>query len=583
MASQLTPNLKLKIDSNLTANAKYNLNRIDSLAAVYLLDNTETVNIRSKVDINLLPENASTGGSGIGGTINASTASQPLDEFNIYSNSTNLGKNARLNDNAVGGTKKLEIIYDSSISGTVDTIADRQLAFDLAGADRELVLEGSVALLGQFDLILNLTADTDITLPETGTVATLANPETFLNKTIDADVNTLLNIDDNEIKANAGIQYSKLNLTGSIINADINSAAGIVYSKLVLSNSIINSDINSGAAIAYSKLNLLASIVNADIAPGANIDASKLSLTGSITDNEVATGAAIQGSKILPDFGAQDISTSGRLILKGPSFQTEVQAAQSGQIDDLLLTLPSNNNSGVLANDGSGNLSWISVGGTGTVTSVGLSLPSIFNVSGSPVTAAGTLTGTLATQTANTVFSGPSTGIPATPTFRALAVADIPVSSIDHDNLLNGAGSKHIDHAAVSITTSANSGLSGGGTIAASRSLAIDPTNAPLATAASNDILLISDTSAAGALAKVLVSDIVALAGNSYSADWTSGTSFIANHALNSRLVMIQLYDNTTFETIMVDSEVRTDVNNVTLTASPAPSGAGWKVMIKRI
>lgn len=62
----------------------------------------------------------------------------------------------------------------------------------------------------------------------------------------------------------------------------------------------------------------------------------------------------------------------------------------------------------------------------GTVTSVGLSLPGIFTVSGSPVTTSGTLSATLNTQTANHVFAGPATGSPAAPTFRALAAADVP-------------------------------------------------------------------------------------------------------------------------------------------------------------
>lgn len=63
--------------------------------------------------------------------------------------------------------------------------------------------------------------------------------------------------------------------------------------------------------------------------------------------------------------------------------------------------------------------------GSGTVTSVGLSLPAIFTVSGSPVTSTGTLTATLASQTANTVFAAPN-GAAGTPTFRALVAADIP-------------------------------------------------------------------------------------------------------------------------------------------------------------
>ena len=63
--------------------------------------------------------------------------------------------------------------------------------------------------------------------------------------------------------------------------------------------------------------------------------------------------------------------------------------------------------------------------GTGSVTSVGLALPSIMSVSGSPVTTTGTLTGTLTTQAANSLFAGPISGVGATPTFRALTTADI--------------------------------------------------------------------------------------------------------------------------------------------------------------
>ena len=63
--------------------------------------------------------------------------------------------------------------------------------------------------------------------------------------------------------------------------------------------------------------------------------------------------------------------------------------------------------------------------GDGSVTSVGLSLPSIFTVSGSPVTTSGTLTGTLASQTANYFFAAPN-GSAGTPTFRAIVAADVP-------------------------------------------------------------------------------------------------------------------------------------------------------------
>ena len=77
---------------------------------------------------------------------------------------------------------------------------------------------------------------------------------------------------------------------------------------------------------------------------------------------------------------------------------------------------------------------------TGTVTSVGLSLPSsILTVSGSPVTASGTLSATLASQTANTVFSAPN-GSSGSPTFRSLVATDIVGGSSGQVLTSNGSG-----------------------------------------------------------------------------------------------------------------------------------------------
>lgn len=68
-------------------------------------------------------------------------------------------------------------------------------------------------------------------------------------------------------------------------------------------------------------------------------------------------------------------------------------------------------------------------GGTGTVTSVAMTGDGvIFNstIGGSPITTAGTLIPSLLTQVANKVLAGPTSGLAATPTFRALVAADIP-------------------------------------------------------------------------------------------------------------------------------------------------------------
>jgi hypothetical protein len=72
--------------------------------------------------------------------------------------------------------------------------------------------------------------------------------------------------------------------------------------------------------------------------------------------------------------------------------------------------------------------------GLGTVTSVGLTLPNIFTVTNSPVTTTGSLTATLASQSANRIFASPN-GSSGTPTFRSLLAGDLPTVPIDKGGL----------------------------------------------------------------------------------------------------------------------------------------------------
>ena len=76
----------------------------------------------------------------------------------------------------------------------------------------------------------------------------------------------------------------------------------------------------------------------------------------------------------------------------------------------------------------------------GTVTNVALSMPGIFSVSGSPITTGGTLTVGLANQSPAMVFAGPVTGAVATPSFRAIALSDIPGGVWTTVNMGSGSG-----------------------------------------------------------------------------------------------------------------------------------------------
>jgi hypothetical protein len=109
------------------------------------------------------------------------------------------------------------------------------------------------------------------------------------------------------------------------------------------------------------------------------------------------------------------------------------------------------------------------------------------------------------------------------------SLAVVP-GSVDHNLLLNYVADQHVAHSGVSINTAATSGLAGGGTIAATRTLSLDinglTTDNAVDTAA--DYLPYYDTSE-GAANKVLMSTIVGTAlgdGAWYlSADQAVGTA----------------------------------------------------------
>jgi hypothetical protein len=70
------------------------------------------------------------------------------------------------------------------------------------------------------------------------------------------------------------------------------------------------------------------------------------------------------------------------------------------------------------------------------LTSVDLSMPSTFSVTGAPLTANGTMTVAWAAQPANRILAGPSSGGDAAPAFRTLVAADIP--SLDAGKITTG-------------------------------------------------------------------------------------------------------------------------------------------------
>lgn len=176
-----------------------------------------------------------------------------------------------------------------------------------------------------------------------------------------------------------------------------------------------------------------------------------------------------------------------------------INSFASGKIvsQDIYVSASANGQVLTIDNTVSSGLKWATpVVGTGTVTSVAQTVPSFLSVAGSPITAAGTLAITLATQSANTVFAGPTGGSATSPSFRALVSADIPalpyqtsgsyITALTGDATAAGPGSVALTLA----TVNGNVGSFG----SASNSLSVTANGKGLITAISTNSIAISQS-----------------------------------------------------------------------------------------
>lgn len=68
-----------------------------------------------------------------------------------------------------------------------------------------------------------------------------------------------------------------------------------------------------------------------------------------------------------------------------------------------------------------------------------------------------------------------------------------------------------------------------------------------------------------------------------YKTDWTAGASLVVTHNLGGDDILVQITNKNNNQLIMVDTVEFTDNNTVTLTASEAPTGAGWRVIMLKL
>jgi hypothetical protein len=188
MAYSLSPNLKLRIDTNLTANAKYNLLKLDELGSLAATTSASgTVQLKSQYDLFLNANDPDQGGTGRGGNIIMGAPDNQLDSIVMNASRIVVNGSWGFFDQAVANTEQeassLTVAYFSNLSGSLDP-QDVTLKLDLNNQDRSLVLGGDLRVFGSVELNTPVAAQLD--LPESGTLATLANSEVFQNKQISA-------------------------------------------------------------------------------------------------------------------------------------------------------------------------------------------------------------------------------------------------------------------------------------------------------------------------------------------------------------------------------------------------------------
>lgn len=609
MATTTTPQLGLRVASTLTADAVFNLQRIDALASRFVMTADAATLVRSQTSVTIEPNAAALGGSGVGGVVNVGTASHALAAINLYGPVFGLSSIGLL-DQAVGGNKNLLQRY---VSSPLDTAANRTITWNVVGADRSLTFGGSYSQLGG-SLALTLGGATALTLPTSGTLATLAGVEVFTGKSISGLTNTITDLTNTSIAAGAAIAYSKLNLAASIVNADVSPSAAIARSKIaagtanqvvindgagLLSSTaalpasmggtgvsgaatyplsgIVLTDSNvvtvsgksmSGSAntfsnVPYSALTLAGGIVNSDISPSAAIAYSKLALGSSIIGSDIAPGAAIALSKLAALGANTAVATNGLgVLVSSPTSATElsylsgVTSTLQPQLDGKLNRTFSNSTLSGQANKdllvATGPTTWgrLGLGPNGSTLQV---------VAGSPVWS-------LATSAGNVV--GPTSSVD-----RTIAIFDGTTGQAIQGtpNVVGTDGSIGMpDRANLYLYEDETNGFR----YVALRAPALIPTS-----------YTITFPNVPGTSGQFLTTDGTGTTSwsngpiTTATGSWTSGTTFVFTHGLGTNDVVVSVYRKSDGATIGVDSMVRTSTNVVTLTSSEAPDVSGWGVI----
>lgn len=336
----------------------------------------------------------------------------PGSQAGLWGNTTNNSLN--LIDQAITGVTPVSF---ASASGSTYTLTDFNGAED---ESRSAVLNITGSATGANTIVIPNKQKTYLVRNSTGQDVVFQTPTPSATYSVGAGYSILIFCDGNN---NVFTGIASPGVGTLSVNAGGTGTTSFVSGGFVKSSGGTNALTASLTVNAATELSGVTPVTNggtgsSSLTSGALLFGNGTGAVGSLIGGAVGQVPTWNGSgwtSAAPPGGVSSVSAGTGISVSGT---TNVTVTNAGVVSVTAGT-------GVSITGTSSNPVISASGGSGTVTSVGLSMPATFNVTNTPITSSGSIGVSWANQAANTVLAAPS-GSSGAPSFRSLTAGDMP-------------------------------------------------------------------------------------------------------------------------------------------------------------